>query len=935
MQEVNERLAYVTVVQNTLSGGRLGKTHRYDETTNKVVTRTEAYLSEGSGRRVGVASIGELIALRSALGPNEALMMGVTSDPEVRIVTQAALARLTAEQRHDNHVVARDRAHVSWPEGAAVFMLDLDHPDEWPPEIRARAPSTPEAWRQLLIEIVPGLGQAPVAWTVSSSSCLFLYGKEIAGVRGQRFYILIDAGQMIPLVGATLRNALIQRGLVWYAVSKSGSLLERYPFDFSVLVPEHLDFAAAPECVPPLTWQPPAAVLWNNDCPPLISSDFPSMTEDDRRRIDATLRELRRAKQDEAQARRKVWIEETGQKIALHAQVGPAVGQEVAAAAIEANLLLSGFLLCDSDDQTVSVGELLQEPAKHNGRRFHDPIEPDYRGDGRIAVFLVTDGDPVIYSHAHGGQTWRCLKSRPTVRVDLIEPAVTQTSRALERDHCGVYRSGSELIRINEAEARMQVLDAEGLGLMLQRRFRFIKRRRDGDALADVPPRILRALQSEGPYLPVPALAAVVRGPFALRDGTIVDEPGYDAASQVTYISVSPCPPKVRRHITLGEAREALRRLWYPVHRFPFKTAMDRGVALAALITAVVRPSIGISPGYGITANTAGTGKTLLAQVIGALQTGKSIASSPLPRDDEEIRKHLFAALRQGDSFLLLDNAARGTALDSPALANLITAPVVDGRVLGLSRTEQRVNRLTVVITGNNLTLVGDLNRRILPVGLDAVTERPWEREFSFHPVNHVLANWLPLRVAALESVQAWRLQGAPRAPGSSAFPDWDGMVRSVVVWAAKTLDIGVELADPIEAIRASYANDPETELLGALLGAVCEQFGEHEFQLKDIEDVLQTNGELFNPLGLVGTAQEPPTVARLREAHAAVLESLRHLGRRDSTATLGIYLDRHAGRIVGGLKFVKGGKLGGARRWRVVRVENSVVPSPTEVGVA
>lgn len=367
--------------------------------------------------------------------------------------------------------------------------------------------------------------------------------------------------------------------------------------------------------------------------------------------------------------------------------------------------------------------------------------------------------------------------------------------------------------------------------------------------------------------------------------------------------------------------------------QFPFKTAVDRGVALVALLTAVLRASLPTAPGYCITASAAGTGKTLLARTIGALQTGNSVALSPFPGDEEERRKHIFAALRQGQSYMLFDNADRGTALDSSVLANLITSPKMDDRVLKESRSEERINRMTVALTGNNLTLVGDLNRRILTIRLDAATERPWEREFPFLPTNHVLANWLELRIAALEVLQAWKLGGEPRAAGLAGFDEWDATARSATVWAGKRLDLGVEIADPIEAIRTSYTDDPETDALRMLLASCHEVFAERDFQLKDIEDLLGNASSLGFPADT--TKEEEPAVARLREARSAVLESLRDRGRQDGSANLGMYLDQHKDRIVGGLKFTKGGKRDGSRQWRVVCVEQGAGPSPSEVGVA
>jgi len=219
----------------------------------------------------------------------------------------------------------------------------------------------------------------------------------------------------------------------------------------------------------------------------------------------------------------------------------------------------------------------------------------------------------------------------------------------------------------------------------------------------------------------------------------------------------------------------------------------------------------------------------------------------------------------------------------------------------------------------------GDLNRRILQVTLDAGVEHPWQREFPFHPVNYVLANWLALRIAALELIQAWRTHGAPPAPGATGFPEWDAVVRSVLAWVSTTLDIGVGFADPVEALRAAYGEDPETDLLGNLLRPWAEIFGEREVLLKDVEDVVN-EAEGFDVVPAdsqeQGHESRAPALA-LGEALDAVLnESPARRNGGSRPRILGMFLSRHEGRIVAGLKFVKGGKRGGSRKWQVVQAE-------------
>jgi hypothetical protein len=66
------------------------------------------------------------------------------------------------------------------------------------------------------------------------------------------------------------------------------------------------------------------------------------------------------------------------------------------------------------DGDEVTVGTLLDHPEKWHETRFHDPFEPDWP-DPRIAVVYLNKPPcaSVIYSHIHGGMTYRLLKTNP------------------------------------------------------------------------------------------------------------------------------------------------------------------------------------------------------------------------------------------------------------------------------------------------------------------------------------------------------------------------------------------------------------------------------------------------------------------------------------------------------------------------------------------
>lgn len=74
-----------------------------------------------------------------------------------------------------------------------------------------------------------------------------------------------------------------------------------------------------------------------------------------------------------------------------------------------------------------------------------------------------------------------------------------------------------------------------------------------------------------------------------------------------------------------------------------------------------------------IDAPQAGTGKTLLAEVVANIHTGSNAAMKPAPgNNDEEWRKTLTALLQAGHPLTIFDNV--DSVLRAPSLALAVTA---------------------------------------------------------------------------------------------------------------------------------------------------------------------------------------------------------------------------------------------------------------------
>ena len=283
-----------------------------------------------------------------------------------------------------------------------------------------------------------------------------------------------------------------------------------------------------------------------------------------------------------------------------------------------------------------------------------------------------------------------------------------------------------------------------------------------------------------------------------------------------------------------GEITRALTELMYPFGSFPLVDHLARGGLLAALLTAVARPALATAPAFAMDAPVQGSGKTLLASCVAALATGHvpEIWPHTAGRDDEEIRKRLFAALRDGTTALIWDNITG--VFDSAALAAAITAPVLRDRVLGRSESLSIPNRALLLLTGNNLCPAGDLPRRIITIRIDPGTDAPFARQFDLDPLDYVLDHRTELACAALVLIRGWLSSGAARAEGRMAsFEAWDDLVRQTVCWIGTEIAPG-EFGDPLDLVRRAQGSDPEQESLFALLEALDNVFASRWFTARE-----------------------------------------------------------------------------------------------------
>lgn len=314
---------------------------------------------------------------------------------------------------------------------------------------------------------------------------------------------------------------------------------------------------------------------------------------------------------------------------------------------------------------------------------------------------------------------------------------------------------------------------------------------------------------------------------------------GYDAATGLLlrggkwpHIPDNPSPDELR----------AAAAVWKPFEEFPFVDDVARGVMLAAILTAVVRQTLPLAPGFSFDAPAAGSGKTLLAQCLLVLCGATAAAVIPECQDDEENRKRLLAALREGRQGILFDNI-RGQ-YGSSAIEALLTTSVYEDRVLGASQMLALPTTSLILFSGNNLRLRGDLYRRILTSRIDAKTDAPERRTFALNPLVYCQNHRQELVAAALTLLRGFVTVVSPRATPDKmgSFEAWDDRVRQAVLWIGQQgiMPEGASVDDPLKAMEAAKADEPERQKLGALLSAVHAAFGNEKWRSADLISTAQ-----------------------------------------------------------------------------------------------
>lgn len=372
----------------------LSKSFSLDE-SGELVSRTAAAITHGTAVTTTVSSILDFAEIIGSLGPQHAICAGVMRDnlQTAEIVTAAVAA---ADPRPGR--IARTKDYLSWSTGPGVMVIDYDPPP-------GTEPLTPAQLVERINRAAPGLLDRAYYLKPSTSSNIVRTsdGVLMRGCRGLRIYIPARSAADIPRAGQALSDRLWLQGDGRIMVSKSGAALMRSLIDLAVFSPERLDFVAA-HCGPGLEQDRSGSIVRDAGLVDTVVV-VKSLTKTEIKKLAAIQSAAKAAAQPESESARRVYTEaRVSDLIASRPGMTREDAERVVRDSLDGNLQAE-FPIILEDGSVITIADILEDPERFHGQRCADPLEPEYRGDHRIAMIVSRGGArPYIRSFAHGGQ---------------------------------------------------------------------------------------------------------------------------------------------------------------------------------------------------------------------------------------------------------------------------------------------------------------------------------------------------------------------------------------------------------------------------------------------------------------------------------------------------------------------------------------------------
>jgi hypothetical protein len=412
----------------------------------------------------------------------------------------------------------------------------------------------------------------------------------------------------------------------------------------------------------------------------------------------------------------------------------------------------------------------------------------------------------------------------------------------------------------------------------------------------DPPARHIGILNDSQTYSHLLYLSGVARQPyFRDSDGELVTEAGYDMKSQRFGVFdarkfLIPEPSESAAHVALDLLEKLL-------VEFSFEATIDKAAALAAIFTAVTRPSFAYAPAFHVKASTIGSGKSYLCDLISTFAKPGLTQKVSYPPTSEEATKAILSLLLPSPAVIEFDDMTTDW-IPHGIINRLLTAESITDRILGVSKTATVSTRTLFLASGNNVGPVRDLLRRVLTININHRCATPATKFYSGTPVDDVRKDRGRYVAAVLTIILAWKAAGSPRAEVENIVTyggAWSDYCRHPLIWLG--------LADPATALLEQVKQDPDADALLSLMTEWHRVFGSTPTTVRKV--ISTVSGFRFS-------ADEA-----LRDA---ICEFPVEERGSINASKFGWILKKNVNRVVGGFSFAQG-SADGRVAWMVVKM--------------
>lgn len=333
----------------------------------------------------------------------------------------------------------------------------------------------------------------------------------------------------------------------------------------------------------------------------------------------------------------------------------------------------------------------------------------------------------------------------------------------------------------------------------------------------------------------------IVRLPVVRPDGSLELLPwGYD---DQTKAYTREGGVEYDEHMDIAAARGWIKRVY---GGFPFQDERSIAVQVASLLALYIKHlpgGSGLRPGFLWLANKPQSGKSLLAKSSLYPVLGSAAAAKMKKRED--LDKELEAFARAAVPYIFLDNVYGG--IESASIDQMLTSEESTGRAMGGHGVFTAKNTALLVVTGNNLELNADAERRFLIVDLfekgDPNDRQMAEEDLLDDPTMRS-DEWRSTLLAVCWSfVRHWDAMQRPKATVLKGSFEHFSRVLGGIVEAA-----GYEA--PCQPAVIPDAINPDKADFAQLMAAVVEEMGDAktmDFSIQELCRIARSIG-LFEP---------------------------------------------------------------------------------------